>query len=116
MSWPGFPSFDTPLEPPVSGITLDVLEAVYYERERQEQLKAQGRFRYTCADLELPSPVKLAVLIEEVGEVGKQVLTDPDRPFALDTIGSSLELQRELLHVAAVCVAWLESLHPDRLV
>jgi NTP pyrophosphatase (non-canonical NTP hydrolase) len=83
---------------------------VKHERFEQERLKAEGRFRFTCADHELSQGEKLAILTEEVGEVAQQVLEQPDRRLAFDTSGSRVELREELTQVAAVAVAWIESL------
>lgn len=70
------------------------------ERERQEELKASGRFSETCADAGMSPTLKLAVLTEEVGEVAR-CLCDGD---------SNARLREELVQVAAVAMAWLESL------
>ena len=83
---------------------------VKHERFEQERLKAEGRFRFTCADSELSHGEKLAILTEEVGEVAQQVLEQPDRRLAFDSSGSRTELRKELTQVAAVAVAWVESL------
>lgn len=86
-----------------------VLQLVAYERVRQEQLKEEGRFSYTCADI-LPDATKLAILMEEVGEVAREVLTQPGLAIAHDTSGTRDGLQRELVQVAAVAVAWAEAI------
>lgn len=67
------------------------------ERARQEELKARGKFTATCAD-NIDNFRKLAVLLEEVGEA------------AMEVNDGHLEcLKIELVQVAAVTVAWLES-------
>lgn len=83
------------------------------ERFQQERLKAEGRFRFTCADLELSHAEKLAILTEEVGEVAQQVLEQPDRRLAMDSSGDREHLRRELEQVAAVAVAWIESIFEE---
>lgn len=70
------------------------------ERNRQEALKASGRFAHTCADPEMDELERLAVLLEEVGEVAR----------ALNESHGIVQLERELCQVAAVAVAWLEGL------
>ena len=79
------------------------------ERLRQEELKKEGRFRYTCADMEMTHADKATVLVEEVGEVCGAVIQlagiGTDRPNA--------DLRKELLHVAAVAVAWIESIDKE---
>jgi NTP pyrophosphatase (non-canonical NTP hydrolase) len=84
--------------------TNEVLTYVTAERERQERLKASGKFAATCAD-PMPLTEKLAVLAEEFGEVARAVC---------DGLGSGRETDHgalidELVQVAAVAVAWLEA-------
>lgn len=76
------------------------LVAVDLERDRQEQLKHDGRFAHTCADPELVDHDRLPILLEEVGEVAHAL--NEGKPVA--------ELRRELVHTAAVAVAWIEAL------
>lgn len=87
-----------------------VLNSVHDERRRQEKLKAEGRFRYTCADPEMTDDESYVVLGEEFGEVAKQVLTQPGRTgeMSFDTVGTSADLRKELIQVAAIAVAWVE--------
>lgn len=84
--------------------TTLVLEQVRQERVRQEQLFADGKFPFTCADAERLNIEKFPVLGEEFGAVSKEVceiLTGP---------GDKQKLKTELIHLAAVAVAWIESL------
>lgn len=85
--------------------TEHVLNDVARERLRQETLKAEGRFRHTCADRGMDDGEKLACLAEEFGEVAKAMLHR--RMLVRDGGG---DLREELIHVAAVAVAWAESL------
>jgi hypothetical protein len=73
----------------------DVLD----ERDRQEALGDERPGWRTCADPLMPDNEKAVVLGEEYGEVCRALLDD-------DASG----LRRELAHVAAVAVAWMESL------
>jgi len=83
-----------------------ILAAVSLERDRQERLKSEGKFPWTCDALG-PSPeAKLAVLNEEVGEVANHVVERLIDPRRFDRA----KLQEELIQVAAVAVAWAESL------
>lgn len=66
----------------------EALHSVLVERYRQEELHPDN----TLEDM-------LPVLIEEIGEVGRALQND-DR----------VNLEEELVHVAAVCVRWLELL------
>jgi NTP pyrophosphatase (non-canonical NTP hydrolase) len=80
------------------------------ERRRQNRLKHEGRFLYTCADDGLSPAEKLACLTEELGEVAKEVLTREGHALAKDTQGSLEGLRKELTQVAAIAAAWLETL------
>jgi hypothetical protein len=87
----------------------EILIYVKHERERQEQLKNAGKFSYTCADTEMMPGYKLSVLAEEFGEVASIV----NQQMGGDTTKrcpSNDELRNELVQVAAVAVAWAESL------
>lgn len=97
----------------------EALKWVADERCRQEERKAKGRFRSTCADDKMTNAEKMTVLCEEVGEVAQEVLTlDGRRQPRRDTAGTEAALCGELAQVAAVAVAWIESLlfceEPDR--
>lgn len=79
----------------------DIYDAIRLERVRQSE-KWGGNHRWgtgDCSSLRVPSMVKVAVLTEECGEVSRAVL-DRDADA----------LRTELVQVAAVAVAWLESL------
>ncbi len=96
-----------------STLTYKVLGEVANERDRQETLRAEGRFAATCADEDgIGDAEKLAILVEEVGEVARQVLTQSSRQLALDSLGTREGLRDELIQVAAVAVAWAEALEP----
>lgn len=88
---------------------------IFDERERQEDLKAAGRFRFTCADVDsdLTLSDKLAILLEELGEVAKEVLTQDKHRLARDTEGTTQSLYRELVQVGAVTLAWLEGMNEE---
>jgi|GEM_PF-2507250 len=84
----------------------NILDDVSAERERQEHLKAMGKFPHTPADPgALTAPESLAVLAEEFGEVA-MLVADAVTGRPLDP-GN---LREELIQVAAVCVAWVEGL------
>lgn len=86
--------------------TANILRSVWEERQRQEELKARGKFAYTCADSEMSNPERLSVLGEEFGEVCHEVneAIGPGRMLNRE------QLRKELIQVAAVCVAWVEAL------
>ena len=79
----------------------EVFDAIDAERVRQgEKWSHWHRWGYgDCSQQGLLLPVKVAVLTEEVGEVARAVLD-----------GDKDQLRAELVQVAAVAVAWLESL------
>lgn len=81
----------------------DVFSDIAKERARQEKLKAAGKFKWTCAD-NVQMALKLTVLAEEFGEVAKEVCEGYQDKASIN------RLRTELVQVAAVCVAWVESL------
>jgi hypothetical protein len=102
--------------------TGEVLRAVHHERRRQDALVAKGKFLWNCATPNIPWSEKLAVLVEEVGEAGREVvewMISRDKYAAdaqLKTMPPHRELyfrnrlRTELVQIAAVCVAFAESL------
>jgi hypothetical protein len=85
---------------------LDVFAALSNERDRQEQLKAAGRFAHTMADPEMGNLERLACLGEEFGEACGAVV----QSSGLSTDRTAANLRTELIHVGAVVIAWLEGL------
>lgn len=75
----------------------DVINAVDAERDRQEKLLADGTIPALCSQPDCADVLRLAALMEEVGEVGRAIL---DR--------ENDGLIEELIQVAAVAVAWVE--------
>ncbi len=89
----------------------DVFLDVERELARQRMLKLQGKFRNTCEDIEPSEQANLAVLAEEFGEVAKAVCEyrhafeqDEACPHKLEE--KFHEIYKELIQVAAVCMAW----------
>jgi len=76
---------------------------VLRERARQERICEERDGWLTCADRFMSPGTKLAILVEEVGEVARELCeaggNDP---------GPNLRV--ELIQVAAVAVAWAEAL------
>lgn len=92
----------------------DAVLAIIDERRRQDQLKAEGRFKHTCADAEMSNYQRHTCLSEEVGEVAEAILTLDGLAQARARglkVGDEghLHLREELVQVAAICLAWLES-------
>lgn len=91
------------------GSTGRALLEVCDERARQEQLKKEGRFKYTCAD-KVSNFQRLAVLIEEIGEAARAMLEAGE----LVSDSHNTDLRKEMAQIAAVSVAWLEGLEKDQ--
>jgi NTP pyrophosphatase (non-canonical NTP hydrolase) len=89
----------------------ETLQAVALERVRQESLKKDGRFKWTCADAGLDEFQALAVLTEEVGEVARALMESSklthDRPALLED-DHRVRIMEELVQVAAVALAFAE--------
>jgi hypothetical protein len=85
-------------------------EAIDEERHRQEVLKAAGRFKFTCADVEMTNLERYAVLMEEIGEVARVLVESSG--LANDIHGKGL--RKELVQCGAVIIAWLEGLDADQ--
>ena len=111
----------------MGGVLFDVQK----ERERQEQLKADGTFKYSLADIadEMNECAALAVLAEEFGEAAKEVsdirdlkwkslpedISDNDARILLESRREKVrvlrgKLRTEIVQLAACCVAWAEQL------
>jgi len=91
-----------------SWFRFEVLTDISRERERQESLKAAGKFPATCADDIITDQTKCCVLTEELGEVAR-VLCERECKPGCDA-GSDAKLYEELVQVAAVATAWCEAL------
>ena len=85
-----------------------VLEDIRKELIRQEKLKAAGKFKYTAADVECPDLDRLAALMEEIGESATASMEERSTATPRDEKPSSL--RKELIQVAAVACAWVESI------
>lgn len=88
--------------------TVTILDLVASERGRQNFLKSQGKFAYTCADKEMSHSEALAVLTEEVGEAAHEVNEGIGGRYV-----DKRRLLKELIQVAAVAVAWAEKTHNE---
>lgn len=83
-----------------------VFELIDKERERQEALFLAGKISFQCSSPVVDVKRKIRVLIEELGEVAEEI----DGMEQQARMVSTHCLSQELVQVAAVCVAWLESL------
>jgi hypothetical protein len=84
----------------------NIFSEIEAERLRQDEFVRAGKFPFNCAG-QAPLTSKLAILGEEFGEVSECVVE-------IELIGkgkkSIADLRKEVLHVATVAVAWLETL------
>lgn len=96
------------------GGIVGVLDAVFEERDRVEaiceQKRRDGEQWFSCADPRMSNGDKLAVLMEEVGEVAEELC----EARAAD-VEPSPNLRTELIQVAAVAAAWATSIEVDEL-
>jgi hypothetical protein len=81
--------------------------AVQAERCRQLELYQDEKIPFTCDSDDIQLTSKLGVLMEEVGEVAREV-NEADNSLRPDE--ALKRLRTELIQVAAVAVAWAESL------
>jgi hypothetical protein len=89
---------------------LKAIAAISEERLRQELLKSQGRFEFTCADPSISDREKLVILGREFGEIAHAVNVSGDRRPVLLEQQTKEHLRTELIQLAAVAAAWAESL------
>lgn len=88
-----------------------ILIAIGSERKRQDLLKSWGRFLYTAADDGPLDSDRVMWIAEELGEVAKEVSSQPDYnrgALSLGSVGTRANLRKEIIQVAAICAAWLE--------
>jgi NTP pyrophosphatase (non-canonical NTP hydrolase) len=82
--------------------TQKMVSEVGTERTRQDMLIHRGKIPWNCADPNIPHQLKLPVLAEEFGEVARAMLEQTET-----------DLKTELIQVAAVAVAWAESIQKN---
>lgn len=84
---------------PLSALTLDSVQA--------ESLRAHLKHGdKSLLNPNMPNVEKLAALMEECGEVARELTYDHD--------GDTTKLVTELIHVASVALTWVESLEASR--
>lgn len=98
-----------PIDPAAYQRKLDALNDVSRERNRQERLFLDGVHARRMSDPEgMTHAERLAVLVEEVGEVSREICESiGGRPI------DKAHLREELVQNAAVCVAWIEALDAE---
>ena len=80
---------------------MTALAEIAAERDRQEALFAQGYLPWIASRADCPPDLRLAALMEEVGEVARAYHDGND-------------LRNELVQVAAVAAAWLDGLSANK--
>ncbi len=92
-----------------------VLKDIIAERDRQERLRDEGKFHWTCASADESNSDKLAILAEEFGETAKEVTELIINKNAAARVTNQLKrnLYKELVQTAAVAVAWAEALREE---
>lgn len=84
----------------------DIFKEIEIERDRQDKIHPLSKEQESnnpdirALRLLILSSDFLSILVEEVGEVGRALQGEKDS-----------DLKVELIHVASVCVRWLESLN-----
>lgn len=115
---------------PMLNCQIEIVRKIIAERARQEKLKAERRFNFTAATPGLKHTERLPMLVEELGEVSKRVQQLPDSGLMPTTHAGNFDahaggdpdpeagtiegLERELVQVAAISVAWLEAIDSTR--
>jgi len=95
-----------------------VLERIWLERLRQQELLRSGKLAWTCATARIAHEMKLCVLTEELGELAQAIDTYRQPATGKDrekTVRRRAErIRDELTQVAACAIAWLECMEVDR--
>lgn len=76
---------------------MSVHDLIRLERDRQNALYLSGQLQWIASAPDCPDVLRLAALVEEVGEVARAMHDGGD-------------VESELVQVAAVAVAWLEGI------
>lgn len=82
-------------------VELGPFDKIQMERRRQELLVERKLLPITLADPECDDHFSMTVMMEELGEVAKELQRNPRDWKALET---------EVVQLAACCVAYLEKL------
>lgn len=88
------------------GATLAAVDVVMRERARQLRLKEAGVFKYTPSDSSVTDWQRLGMVLEECGEVARNLLARDG--LVGDGDKEDEALLKELSQVAALTVAWME--------
>ena len=96
-----------------SRFIVNVFARIAAERCRQQELLKAGKFTYTCSSPVVDDNRKLRILVEEVGEVAEAI--ERLEMSKRGHLPAKEHLREELVQVAAVAVAWLESLEKSEI-
>lgn len=89
--------------------TFRAFMKVLAERKRQNRMKAAGRFAYTLRDIQLGDTGKLAVLMEELGELSRAVMEIHGlTKHKKDGPELKNNLLNEVVQVCACAFAWIQ--------
>jgi hypothetical protein len=99
-------------------LSKSILEKIWLERLRQKQLLREGKIFFACDSPVVSHDRKLRVLTEELGEVAGAIdqiemlnpLRQPRAEMSEPSARAKNNLRDELAQIAAVAIAWLESL------
>lgn len=89
---------------------LEITERIWEEREHQRRLLRDGKILFACDSTIVDARRKFRVLTEEVGEVANALDRLEANTYRHQLSTLNHHLQCELVQVAAVAIAWLESL------
>lgn len=89
---------------------MDVFARIAQERHRQNTLFVEGHISFNCSSRVVDPHRKLRVLVEEVGEVARELENLENNTGYATEKKIRQCLVNELTQVAAVAVAWLEAL------
>lgn len=84
-----------------------IWEEIEKECKRQERLKAEGRFKFTPADLEQSDEKGINIILEELGEASTCVQEEAED--CSDRKGH--DLKAELIQVAACAVQFVRKIN-----
>lgn len=97
-----------PTPKPVTDLldSLDLWREITVERRRAHEKHRE----HSMEGLDVDSPRRLAVLVEEVGEVARELNERPLRTWPRNADNVDALLRAELVQVAAMAVAWIAAI------
>lgn len=89
-----------------------VLDEIAIERTRQITLLERGEIQFNCADSQVPLPLRFSALTEEQLEATREIQNFCAAVQPIDRDTARRKLRTELIQLAAVATAIVESLQP----